>query len=160
MLPYWAQFDNIIAKSQKNFLTLCNYEMMARIIYLFRYSHLYDILYDRYFPKEYEEWFSTRSIDAYRLVFGLDEEICSAKISELSGRPLPRGGVYFWGPRRNLLAYAAWRPGAAIPGTWFDQYLIPQNELRLLQDGSDETFHYDETLHIIKVIDNSGNEIA
>jgi hypothetical protein len=51
-------------------------------------------------------------------------------------------------------------PGAAIPGTWFDQYLIPQNELRLLQDGSDETFHYDETLHIIKVIDNSGNEIA
>ena len=53
-----------------------------------------------------------------------------------------------------------WRPGMAVRGMWFDQYLIPQNELRLLQAGSKETFRYDESLQLIKVLDSAGKEIA
>lgn len=72
----------------------------------------------------------------------------------LSGRDLP--GIWFWGPKNEVLDSLKWRPGDAVSGTWIDRYLIPQNEFRLI--GSREQFAYVETLSIMKVSDEDGRE--
>jgi hypothetical protein len=155
MIPYWTEtLDNVIAETLANFLTLCNCEMISNVLYCFRFRQIYK----DYFPKEYETWFTTDRYNRYREIFSILDEVCSAKLSNVSGRCLP--GIYFWGPRSELLASSRWRPGDAISTTWFDKYLIPQNELRLLEQGSDEFFRYDEKIEVIKVVDNDGLEIG
>jgi len=157
MVPYWTKdLDNIIVRALANFLTLCNYEILHRVVYVFRYR----AIYNTYFPKQYEDWFlGGGSAEKYRRLFHLDTEICFAKVYELCGHSL-YPDIYFWGPRRELIESANWREGDAIRGTWFDKYLIPQNELRLVLANLEEEYRYDERVHIRKVIDDRGNEIA
>jgi hypothetical protein len=156
MLPHWGIIlDNIITRSLVNFLTLCNYEMLKQTIFLFRYRPLYR----KFFPKEYEVWFEGSEESRLRRVFPFEEEICRARVSEISGHELYGGihgaGEYFYGPRSEVLNSANWKPGEPIRGTWFDKYVIPQNELRLLREGSAEVYQYDEQLRINKVREGS-----
>lgn len=158
MLPYWTSaLENVIGQSLMNYLTLCNYQILRNVIYFFGYKPLHE----KYFPREYVEWFNVRdSREALRQIFPLKEKVCSAKVFQISNKEI-EGGAYFWGPRSELLYYANRRSGDAIKGTWFDKYFIPQNELRLLRKKSEEIVQYDETqLGIIKVVDLDGTEIA
>ncbi len=126
------------------------------MIYVFRHN----IISRTFFPNQYEDWFSeARSRERYRRLFQIDAEICWAKVHELCGYTLSPE-VYFWGPRNELVDSARWREGDPIRGTWFDKYLIPQNELRLILTGSEENYRYNEQLRITKVIDGHGVEIA
>lgn len=156
MIPYWTlSLESVIARSLANFITLVNFEIIAKAIYYFRHKALYEEL----FPKQYEYWFQvTKSTDRYSLIFPIKEEVCSVKISNISGVEIPFG-AWFWGPKSEVLYSAKWKPGERIQGTWFDKYLIPQNELRLIAAPSDHIFLYDEKIDAIKVIDSRNNEI-
>jgi hypothetical protein len=137
-----------------NFLTLCNFEMIKHTIFLFRYRPFYD----NFFPMEYESWWrlgytTSATYDAIGQVFKIDEEVFSATAVVLSGKQLNES---FWGPKRDILTY--WPREGVIRGFWVSRYVIPQNELRLLRSGSEETFEYDEDIVISKVRDSHGND--
>lgn len=156
MSPYWpTSWDGIIGRTLANFLTLANAEVTREMIYHFRHTDLYD----KYFPKEYEGWFEhSYNNDYYKTIFPIKDEMCSVKLREISGKSIEMG-AWFWGPTSEVLSTARWREGRAITGTWFDEYLIPQNELRLTFLGSEEIFSYNEKVDVIKVTDSSGKEI-
>ncbi len=155
MTGYWGYFDNVIARSLANFLTLCHCSLLRENLYYLRHT----TLMERYFPKAFEDWFQVSSNELYRSIFSIDEEICWAKVRSISGRRLD-APQSFWGPRTDLVANARWTKGEAISWTWVDKYLIPQNELLLLKSRSSDSFRYDEEVEIIKVLDARGNEIG
>ena len=158
MNQYWKGFDGVQADALKNYVTLCNVEIISRVIGMFRY----DGLYNKYFPMEFEHWFAQESWQLYKTVFNIQDRIVRAKITEISGEEIYSNGLsgaYFWGPEQDVLASCRRRPGDAVVGTWFDRYLIPQNELRILESGSNETFTYDEWLKARKVRTLDGEEL-
>jgi hypothetical protein len=151
MNGYWTDFDNIHSKTLANFFAIANYEMLSRLISPFRTPPLSRTQH----PRQFEELIRASSHrDAYRRLFDISGPVADAKLSMFSGRDLP--GIWFWGPKNEVLDSLKWRPGDAVTGTWIDKYLIPQNEFRLI--GTDETFAYNETLSIIKVTDEDGHE--
>lgn len=156
MLPYWTTaLDNIIAQSLVNFLTICNVELLYANVAPLRD---FQSLWRKYFPSDLEGWFGlSYNHQLFGEVFAIDQPLGSGRIISLSGKSL---STYFWGPCWEVLYAAKRRPGEPVKGTWFDKYLIPQNEYRLIGEQSDETFRYDETeLSINKVRDQDGNEI-
>lgn len=156
MEGYWTLgFENTLARSLHNFLTLCNADIISNTIYLFSLK----VLYEDFYPKKYDWFIPIRSREVHGKLLGIDEKLASAKLSSLSGTPFEQG-AYFWGPQSELIKSAQWRKGQAITTTWFDKFLIPQNELDQILSGEKTQFNYDETMDIIKVLDEDGQEIA
>lgn len=155
MFGYWGIFDQVTSRSLANFLTICNVEIIYTNIALLRDK----LFISKYFPRHRESWFAVDyHHKIFREVFSVSEKLAHAKISEISGH---RVDAWFWGPEHEVQETAAWRDGDAVKGTWIDRYLIPQNEYRLLQEGSSDIIGYNETSIVtIKVTNDAGAEIA
>ncbi len=152
MVPYWSLgFDNIIAESLANFITLINSDIIYQIIYFFRHKNIYE----EYFPMKYESWFdSYHFTDRYRQIFSIEEELCYMRAWAVSGEKIEMRTPY-WGPRSEVMYTATRKATDAIHGSWFYRYLIPQIERDLIfnSSSSGKVFRYDERVDVIKVTD-------
>ncbi|MCA9300472.1 MAG: hypothetical protein KDA28_15485 [Phycisphaerales bacterium] len=148
---YWRGLTQCHETSLTNYVTLANFEVVSLAIEPLQSRLLYDDL----FPRQYEPWFAVRRrYDYMATLFGFDEPVYGARLYDLCGEYV---GQWFWGPQSQILEAdrlsAKRRP---ITNPWFVKYLIPQNELRLAQAGSESTFRYDERATVNKVRDAEG----
>lgn len=155
MQGYWLPpFDNIVARSLSNFLTLCHLRALQDLLQLLASV---DFL-GKLIPAAIEPWiYQSYSADSYRQAFAIEQPLAYAKVNALSGVTLDHYRFY-WGPESEVVESARRRDGDPVTGTWIDKYLYAQNELQLLNEGYAETFPYTEDVSIIKVTDSSGQE--
>lgn len=154
MQGYWMPpFDNIVAGSLSNFLTLCHLSALMALLHLLASV---DFL-RKLIPADLEPWVYQSTEDTYRRAFAIEQPLAYAKVNALSGVTLDYYRSY-WGPESEVIQSARRRDGDPVTGTWIDKYLYAQNELQLLNEGSAEAFRYTEDVSIIKVTDSSGQE--
>lgn len=155
MQGYWLPlFDNIVARSLSNFLTLCHLSVLQDLLQLLASV---DFL-RKLIPGDFEPWiYQSNSADAYRQAFAIEQPLAYAKVKALSGVTLDYYRFY-WGPESEVIESTRRRDGDPVTGTWIDKYLYAQNELQLLTEDSTETFRYTEDVLIIKATDSSGQE--
>lgn len=154
MQGYWLPlFDNIIARSLANFLTLCHLSALQDLLQLLAsVDFLRNLI-----PADIEPWAYKSSADAYRQAYEIEQPLAYAKVHALSGVSLDNYRFY-WGPESEVIESARRRDGDPVTGTWIDKYLYAQNEFQLLREDSTETFRYTEDVSIIKVTDSLGQE--
>ena len=88
------------------------------------------------------------------------DEVARGYVTHIDDCPLPREEV-FYGPKYRLRrAYG--RSLRNVPFTdplWLEQYLIPQRELRLAQEGASEQTEYGGNARLRKITDLNGADI-
>jgi hypothetical protein len=154
MEDYWTLHGHCIPKALANYLTLCNYELLASTIYELRFGGAYE----RYYPEKLKPWIALNRRQIMGELFSIDDEVWTAKLRRLSGKTFS-GGLYFWGPKEEILEDRSRRRPGPILGYWVRDYVIPQNELWEAINGNTEPWRYDEEVEIDRVRDLNNQEI-
>ena len=137
-----------------NYLTLANVNIIWAVVFPFHFK----MLYDEFFPKRYQNWYSGKTIlDHMPEVFTFQEPVYRAKVHQIGDREMQE---FFWGPKSLVQsALRQSRDKGFITNSWFGKYLIPQYELLLAASGDKETVIYKEEALITKIVSDSGDEI-
>ncbi|WP_066810225.1 esterase/lipase family protein [Sphingomonas asaccharolytica] len=143
MEGYWTLHEKFVATALANFLTLCNYELVASTIHHLRLGRAFE----RYYPKALADWIAKDRPLVVKELFAIDDEMCWAKLTALSNASFPEG-LYFWGPRRDVVASRRQRRFEPIYYRWVRDYAIPQYEVVQAVTGSDQIWAYDEQVTI------------
>ncbi len=153
MSEYWDGMTPLIERSVVNFLTLANFDAQFQLAYCFRYKSIASQM-----PPEWLRWFEPErsSLRRYAELFGIEEEMCSARVSTVSDVYI---NMYIWGPRSMLMEAACTPIDKPIANPWFVRHLIPQLELALIWDPGLPTIRYRERAVVTKVVSESGEEL-
>jgi hypothetical protein len=94
MSEYWRDMTFLIERSLTNFLTLANFDAQHSLAYCLRYKAVAERM-----PEEWLRWFEPNrsSNRLHGELFGINEEICSARVNSISGVYINQ---YVWGLSR------------------------------------------------------------
>jgi hypothetical protein len=154
MRDYWGGLSHLIERAVVNFLNLANFDAQFSLVYAFGYKPVLARM-----PSEWHPWFEPlrSSNQNYAQLFNIDEEVCRARVRDISGVYIDQ---YFWGPRSMVLQALQTGVDQAITNPWFVRFLIPQVELSFVGRQGSPALKYRERAVVTKVLSEAGHELS